>query len=83
VPGRYAVAIVVAASLPFIFSLVRRPISPVLGLVVLTVIPSLLAKLVFFRACTVVDRPVTQRCLRPGVGSCLRVRGWQNAAAVI
>jgi hypothetical protein len=47
VPGRYTVAIVVAASLPFILSLVRQPISPMLGLVVLTVIPSLLAKLVF------------------------------------
>jgi hypothetical protein len=47
VPGRYTVAIVVAASLPFILSLVRRPISPMLGLVVLTVIPSMLAKLVF------------------------------------
>jgi hypothetical protein len=47
VPGRYAVAVVVAGTLPFIFSLARQPISPMLGLVVLIVVPSLLAKLVF------------------------------------
>jgi uncharacterized protein YqhQ len=41
------VAVAVAALLPFIFSLAQQPISTVLGLVVLTVVPSLLAKLVF------------------------------------
>ena len=43
VPGRYAVA----ALLPLIFSSLQQPISTVLGLVVLTIVPSLLAKLVF------------------------------------
>ena len=47
VPGRYAVAIVVAGTLPFIFSMAQQPIISVLGLVVLTVVPSILAKLVF------------------------------------
>jgi hypothetical protein len=46
-PGRYAVAIVVAGTLPFIFSMAPQPISSVLGLIVLTVVPSILAKLVF------------------------------------
>jgi hypothetical protein len=47
VPGRYAVAVPVAGTLPFIFLFTRQPISPVLGLVMLTLVPSLLAKLVF------------------------------------
>jgi hypothetical protein len=47
VPGRYAVAIAVAALLPFIFRSARLSIGIVLGLITLTIIPSLLAKLVF------------------------------------
>jgi len=43
VPGRYAVA----ALLPLIVSSLQQPISTVLGLVALTIVPSLLAKLVF------------------------------------
>ena len=47
VPGRYAVAIAVAGALPFIFAMAQQPISSMLGLVVLTIVPSLLSKLVF------------------------------------
>ena len=47
VPGRYVVAVLVAGTLPFIFSMAPQPISSVLGLIVLTVVPSILAKLVF------------------------------------
>ncbi len=48
VPGRYGVAIVVAGALPFIFAMAQQPISSMLAFVVLTVVPSLLSKLVFF-----------------------------------
>ena len=47
VPGRYAVAIAVTASIPFIFRVTSRLWAVVLSLAVLTVVPSLLAKLVF------------------------------------
>ena len=47
VPGRYAVAIIVAGALPFIFAMVQQPISSMLAFVVLTVVPSILSKLVF------------------------------------
>src|SRR5215469_14985603 len=47
VRGRNAVAIAVVGLLPLIFLFVQQPISTVLGLVVLTIVPSLLAKLVF------------------------------------
>jgi hypothetical protein len=47
VPGRYAVAVAVAALLPFIFRLARPSTGTLLGLVALTALPSLLAKLVF------------------------------------
>jgi hypothetical protein len=47
VPGRYAVAIAVAALLPFVFRSQRLSIGIVLGLSTLTIIPSLFAKLVF------------------------------------
>jgi hypothetical protein len=46
-PGRHLVAVLVAGTLPLIFSMAPQPISSVLGIVVLTVVPSLLAKLVF------------------------------------
>ena len=47
VPGRYAVAIAVAGTLPFIFAMAQQPISAMLALVVLTMVPSLLSNLVF------------------------------------
>jgi hypothetical protein len=47
VPGRYVIAILVAGTLPFIFWMTRQPISSVLGLVVLIVVPSILSKTVF------------------------------------
>ena len=47
VPGRYVVAILVAVALPFIFAMAQQPISSMLAFVVLTVVPSLLSKLVF------------------------------------
>jgi len=47
VPGRYAVAIAVAGTLPFIFAMAQQPISSMLAFVVLTVVPSILSKLVF------------------------------------
>lgn len=47
VPGRYGVAIVVAALLPALWRAMDRAGAVVAGLVLLAVIPSLLAKLVF------------------------------------
>lgn len=47
VPGRYGVAIVVAALLPALWRAMGRAGAVVAGLVLLAVIPSLLAKLVF------------------------------------
>lgn len=47
VPGRYAVAIAVAALLPFVYAACKGKISWPLAMALLTVIPSLIAKLVF------------------------------------
>ena len=47
VPGRYAVAILVAAALPIVFRRFDRQFATAIGLVLLTVAPSLLAKLAF------------------------------------
>jgi hypothetical protein len=47
VPGRYVVAIAVAAVLPFIFRWARLSVATVLGWAMLTIVPSLLAKLYF------------------------------------
>ena len=47
VPGRYAVAILVAASLPLLFRRLTGAAPWAASLVVLTLVPSLLAKLVF------------------------------------
>ena len=47
VPGRYAVAIAVALAIPLSLRLVRGRLAPWAALAVLTVLPSLLAKLVF------------------------------------
>lgn len=47
VPGRYVIAILVAGTLPLIFAMAPQPISSVLGLIALTVVPSILAKTVF------------------------------------
>lgn len=46
-PGRNAVAIVVAVLLPVIYAMMSGATAAVLALVALTVIPSILAKLVF------------------------------------
>ena len=46
-PGRYAVAIAVTASIPLIFRFTSRLRAGILSLAVLTVVPSLLAKFVF------------------------------------
>ncbi len=47
VPGRYGVAILVAAALPFLFRWLSGGATWISALLVLTVAPSLLAKLVF------------------------------------
>ncbi len=47
VPGRYAVALAVALSIPLSLRLVRGRLAPWVALVLLTAIPSLLAKFVF------------------------------------
>ena len=47
VPGRYAVAFAVALSIPLSLRLVRGRLAPWVALVLLTAIPSLLAKFVF------------------------------------
>ncbi len=47
VPGRYGVAILVAAALPFLFRRLNGAAAWISALVTLTVVPSLLAKLVF------------------------------------
>ena len=52
VPGRYAVAIAVTASIPLIFRFTSGLRAGVLALAVLTVAPSLLAKLVFGTSAT-------------------------------
>lgn len=46
VPGRYGVAIAVAALLPFVLRAVRGVVGMVLALVLLTAVPSLIAKFV-------------------------------------
>jgi hypothetical protein len=46
-PGRNAVAIAVAVLLPVIYAMSSRAVAAIIAVVALTVIPSLLAKLVF------------------------------------
>ena len=47
VPGRYGVAILVAAALPFLFRWLNGAAAWIAAVATLTVVPSLLAKLVF------------------------------------